>query len=93
MGSDHGVRLQRRLGRSLEKAGSSTALAGPRIAGRCGRRLWRVPAPRSSGCCAGWTPEEVHTFLAGFLERTAPRGGVCDPFLKAYAEEQGNGIF
>ena len=51
--------------------------------------LWRVLA-EEIGLLRRLTPEQVRTFLTGFLERTRIRGGVCHPLLKVYAEEQGN---
>ena len=64
-----------RLGRSLEKAGSSTALPDPALLDAAAGRLALILA-EEIGLLAGegTTPAAVRHFLLGLLERTRVRG-------------------
>lgn len=78
-----------RLGRSLEKVGSSTAYLDPAQLEPVIEKLALI-FPEELGVLKGISREAVHHFVVGLLERTRVRGGIAHPLLDKYAKEQGN---
>lgn len=78
-----------RIGRSLEKVGSSTAYLDPAKVGIAVEHLMLI-LREEIGLLKDISSDSVRHFVVGLLERTRTRGGVVHPLLKHYAEEQGN---
>jgi DEAD/DEAH box helicase domain-containing protein len=78
-----------RLGRSLEKVGSSTAYVDPRRLRTAVERL-ALRLRDEVGLAHPLDEGRLHHFVAGLLERTRLRGGVAHDFLEKYAREQGS---
>lgn len=78
-----------RLGRSLEKVGSSRAYVDPRRLGQALEALG-VRLAEEIGGLDGLDGEKVAWFVGGLLERMRMRGGVAHEFLERYAAEQGS---
>ncbi len=81
--------LNARLGRSLEKVGSSTAFLDPQHLQVVLAKL-TVTLPEEIGLLKTVSPDAIRHFVVGLLERTRTRGGMAHPMLKRYAQEQGN---
>ncbi len=78
-----------RVGRSLEKSGSSTAyLDADRLRGVVEKLA--LILPEEIGLLKDLQPDAVRHFVVGLLERTRTRGGVAHPLLRHYAVDQGN---
>jgi DEAD/DEAH box helicase domain-containing protein len=78
-----------RVGRSLEKVGSSVAYIDPDLIDKATEHLALV-LPEEIGSLAGLEPRALRYFLVGLLERTRTRGGIEHPLLGHYAQDQGN---
>lgn len=78
-----------RLGRSLEKVGSSRAYVDPRRLGQALEALG-VRLAEEIGGLARLDGEKVAWFVGGLLERLRMRGGVAHEFLEGYAADQGS---
>jgi DEAD/DEAH box helicase domain-containing protein len=78
-----------RVGRSLEKVGSSVAYIDPELIDRSVEQLTLL-LPEEIGSLVGLDPKILRHFIVGILERTRTRGGIEHPFLNNYAQEQGN---
>ena len=78
-----------RVGRSLEKVGSSTAYVDQTQLAPVIAQL-QLMLSEEIGLLRNLTALQVQHFVQGLLERTRVRGGVDHPLLKRYAEEQGN---
>jgi len=78
-----------RVGRSLEKVGSSTAFIDPDRLRVVVEHL-ALMLPEEIGLLKDLTPEVLRHFIVGLLERLRTRGGIAHPLLKRYVEEQGN---
>jgi DEAD/DEAH box helicase domain-containing protein len=77
-----------RLGRSLEKVGSSTAALASERFDSAVQKL-AIILPEEVGLLRGMSPAAIRYFVAGVLERTRTRGGVYHPLLDQYLGEQG----
>jgi len=77
-----------RLGRSLEKVGSSTAALDQQRLSSAIEKL-TIILPEEVGLLQNISGEAIRHFALGFLERTRTRGGVHHPLLNRYIEEQG----
>lgn len=78
-----------RLGRSLEKVGSSTAYLDPAKLDTVVEKLALI-LPEELGELRGISRDAVQHFVLGLVERTRTRGGIVHPLLDKYAKEQGN---
>jgi DEAD/DEAH box helicase domain-containing protein len=78
-----------RVGRSLEKVGSSTAYLDPLQLDPAVDDLHLI-LREESGLLPDLSREDVRHFVAGLLERTRLRGGVDHLLLRRYAEAQGS---
>jgi len=78
-----------RVGRSLERVGSSVAYIDPECFHKAVDGLALI-LPEEIGSLQGLQHADVRHFCLGLLERTRLRGGVTHPMLDHYALEQGN---
>jgi DEAD/DEAH box helicase domain-containing protein len=78
-----------RIGRSLERVGSSTAYLDPARLDPLLDRL-HLTLREEIGFLRNLDRPALRHFVVGFLERTRVRGGIVHPLLKRYVEEQGN---
>lgn len=78
-----------RLGRSLEKVGSSTAFIDPGRLQSVSEALTLV-VREEIGLLKDLAPDALRHFVVGLLERTRTRGGIAHPLLKCDVEDQGN---
>ena len=78
-----------RLGRSLEKAGSSVAGPDPALLAAAVERLCLI-LPAEIGLLRDVPPDAIRHFVIGLLERTRTRGGVDHPLLHRFVTEGGN---
>ncbi len=80
--------LNARLGRSLEKVGSSVAFVDPlRLDASLPDLLLRLR--NELGLLSDLDADQLRHFVAGLLERTRTRGGVIHPLLKSYVSNEG----
>jgi len=77
-----------RLGRSLEKVGSSTAAFDTEYLEHAAEKLFLI-LTEEIGLLRNVSPDQIQHFLIGFLERSRTRGGIYHPLLKRYIEDQG----
>ncbi len=77
-----------RLGRSLEKVGSSTAIIDPDQLAAVVANLTLI-VPEEIGGLDQLTPTNIGYFVAGLLDRLRLRGGIVHPLLRRYIREQG----
>ena len=81
--------LNARLGRSLEKVGSSVAGVDPiRLEAALPNLLEQVR--NELGMLADVDPYKLRHFVSGLLERTRTRGGIVHPLLRSYIENEGS---
>jgi DEAD/DEAH box helicase domain-containing protein len=78
-----------RVGRSLEKVGSSVAYIDPDLIDKTIEHLALV-LPEEIGSLANLDSKALRYFLLGLFERTRVRGGIEHPLLGHYAQDQGN---
>jgi DEAD/DEAH box helicase domain-containing protein len=78
-----------RVGRSLEKVGSSVAYLDPALLDEVAEII-ALRLPEEIGTVENVSKDAVRHFLQGLLERTRTRGGIVHPLLGHYAQEQGN---
>lgn len=78
-----------RVGRSLEKSGSSVAYLDPELIDQSVERL-AIMVPEEIGSLTGLDPKALRYYLLGLFERTRIRGGIEHSFLGHYTQEQGN---
>lgn len=78
-----------RIGRSLEKVGSSLAVVDETRLEQAIAKLMLI-LPEEFGLLKGVGQTAVRHFLIGLLERTRTRGGVCHPLLERYMADGGN---
>lgn len=81
-----------RVGRSLEKVGSSTAYI-PNALWQSVLEKLELVLPGEFNLLRQLSPEAIHQFVAGLLERTRLRGGVLNDLLHTYIREQGSWFF
>lgn len=81
-----------RVGRSLEKVGSSTAYI-PTALWQSALAELQLVLPGEFNLLRQVSPGAVHQFVAGLLERTRLRGGVLNELLYTYMREQGSWFF
>ena len=81
-----------RVGRSLEKVGSSVAYLDPALLDDVANIL-ALRLPEEIGTIEGVSKDSIRHFVQGLLERTRIRGGINHSLLKRYASEQGNWYF
>ncbi|MCP4532708.1 MAG: hypothetical protein GY831_15985, partial [Delftia sp.] len=77
-----------RVGRSLEKVGSSTAYLAPAQLDAALEALALI-LPEEIGLLRDADPAAIRHTVTGLLERTRTRGGVDHPLLRRYVQEQG----
>jgi len=81
-----------RVGRSLEKVGSSVAYINPELIDKATEQL-EIILPEEIGSIQEPDTKAIRYFMLGLLERTRIRGGIEHPLLNRYASEQGNWYF
>ena len=77
-----------RLGRSLEKVGSSAAALDTNRLDQAIEKLALI-LPEEIGLLKSASANSIRHFVVGILERTRIRGGVYHPLVKRYMEEEG----
>jgi DEAD/DEAH box helicase domain-containing protein len=78
-----------RVGRSLEKVGSSVAYIDPALLDEVAEII-ALRLPEEIGTIESISKDAVHHFIQGLLERTRIRGGIVHPLIERYASDQGN---
>ena len=78
-----------RIGRTLERSGSSIASLGLEALGECADSLLE-PLRNKVGSLRELDRERLLVFLAGFVTHLKNRGGVLHPILSDYIESDGN---
>ena len=81
-----------RVGRSLEKVGSSVAYLDPALLGEVAEII-ALRLPEEIGSIENISSDAVRHFLQGLLERTRIRGGIVHSLLDRYIYNQGNWYF
>lgn len=81
-----------KVGRSLEKVGSSVAFIDPELIDRSAEDLALI-LPEEIGSLFELDAKKLRYFLVGLLERTRIRGGIEHPLLDRYVRDQGNWYF
>ncbi len=77
-----------RLGRSLEKVGSSTALIDPDQLSEVVDKVALI-VPEEIGGLGNVSRRNMGYFIEGLLDRLRLRGGIIHPLLRRYVREQG----
>ena len=85
--SEYGFRA--RIGRTLEKTGSSVAYVDPELLDRIVQRLLE-PIRNEIGGFTALPKDSLSRFLLGFLVHIKNQGGIWQPGLKSYIEGFGN---
>ena len=78
-----------RVGRSLEKVGSSVAYLDPRLLTEIAEII-ALRIPEEIGLADNLSTDAVRHFVSGLLERTRIRGGIVHSLLDQYVHDQGN---